>query len=227
MVKHIFVINLDEAEDRWDEYKDDDRYTRWKATHYEKLDDDDPIFKKMISYHNIDKKEHRAKCACFLSHTSLWKHIIKEDLKDVLILEDDALLVNSIPNDLPTDGFTYLGGFTSNKRMTDGPKKVDFKKGIHLIDHGEYRLLMCLAIYIPNAYVAHKMLQSTETFTKRIKAVDTMIRMTHLNQYVSFPASFIEKPIDSQIRDKKKKFSNERYEWVSAKNLIKEYDLEI
>ena len=29
MVKHIFVINLDEAEDRWDEYKDDDRYTRW------------------------------------------------------------------------------------------------------------------------------------------------------------------------------------------------------
>ena len=59
MVKHIFVINLDEAEDRWEQYKDDDRYTRWSATHYEKLEPDDPIFKKMISYHNINKKEHK------------------------------------------------------------------------------------------------------------------------------------------------------------------------
>ena len=211
----IFVINLDSAEDRWSHYENDKRYTRWSATSVDDLRDDHPIFKDMVSMWNIDPNEHNCKCACYISHTMLWKYIITNHLEDVLILEDDAKLVNPIPDtcDLPQDGFTYLGGFTSHLRLTDGPKKVEFEEGINTIDHADYRMLMMMAYYIPHWSVAHKMLQSV-TERGRPRAIDTMVRHTHRKQYVSYPASFIERDDPSQIRKKKTKHSNEFYEWI-------------
>jgi len=209
------VINLDSAEDRWSHYENDKRYTRWSATSVDDLRDDHPIFKDMVSMWNIDPNEHNCKCACYMSHTMLWKYIITNHLEDVLILEDDAKLVNPIPDtcDLPQDGFTYLGGFTSHLRLTDGPKKVEFEEGINTIDHADYRMLMMMAYYIPHWSVAHKMLQSV-TERGRPRAIDTMVRHTHRKQYVSYPASFIERDDPSQIRKKKRKHSNEFYEWI-------------
>ena len=211
----IFVINLDSAKDRWEHYKHDGRYTRWSATSVDELRDDHPIFKDMVSMWNIDPDEHNAKCACYMSHTRLWKYIVDNHLEDVLILEDDAELVNPIPDssELPKDGFTFLGGFTSNLRMTDGAKKVEFEEGINTIDHSKYRMLMCLAIYIPHWSVAHKMLQSAKN-RGRPRAIDTMIRHTCRKQFVSYPASFIERDNPSQIRKKKVKHSNQFYEWI-------------
>ncbi len=211
----IFVINLDSAEDRWSHYENDKRYTRWSATSVDDLRDDHPIFKDMVSMWNIDPNEHNCKCACYISHTMLWKYIITNHLEDVLILEDDAKLVNPIPDtcDLPQDGFTYLGGFTSNLRLTDGPKKVEFEEGINTMNHADYRMLMMMAYYIPHWSVAHKMLQSV-TERGRPRAIDTMVRHTHRKQYVSYPASFIERDDPSQIRKKKRKHSNEFYEWI-------------
>jgi len=209
------VINLDSAEDRWSHYENDKRYTRWSATSVDDLRDDHPIFKDMVSMWNIDPNEHNCKCACYISHTMLWKYIITNHLEDVLILEDDAKLVNPIPDtcDLPQDGFTYLGGFTSNLRLTDGPKKVEFEEGINTMNHADYRMLMMMAYYIPHWSVAHKMLQSV-TERGRPRAIDTMVRHTHRKQYVSYPASFIERDDPSQIRKKKRKHSNEFYEWI-------------
>ena len=209
------MINLDSAEDRWSHYENDKRYTRWSATSVDDLRDDHPIFKDMVSMWNIDPNEHNCKCACYMSHTMLWKYIITNHLEDVLILEDDAKLVNPIPDtcDLPQDGFTYLGGFTSHLRLTDGPKKVEFEEGINTIDHADYRMLMMMAYYIPHWSVAHKMLQSV-TERGRPRAIDTMVRHTHRKQYVSYPASFIERDDPSQIRKKKRKHSNEFYEWI-------------
>jgi len=164
---------------------------------------------------NIQPREHSAKCACYLSHTRLWQYIVTNKLNNVLILEDDAFLVNEIPNpkDLPTDGFTYLGGFTSHVRMTDGPKKIEFKEGINQIDHKDYRVLMCLAIFIPSWEIAYKMIQAS-TWNGRCRAIDTMIRKTYRNQYVNYPASFVERRVKSQIRKKRTKYSNEFYEFI-------------
>lgn len=211
----IFVINLDSAKDRWSHYENDKRYTRWSATSVDDLSDYHPIFKDMVSYWNIDPNEHNCKCACYMSHKRLWEYIVTNHLEDVLILEDDAQLVNPIPDtcDLPQDGFTYLGGFTSHLRLTDGPKKVEFEEGINTINHSEYRMLMLMAYYIPHWSVAHKMLQSI-TERGRPRAIDTMVRHTHKSQYVSYPASFIERDDKSQIRKKKNKHSNEFYEWI-------------
>jgi GR25 family glycosyltransferase involved in LPS biosynthesis len=222
-MEHIFVINLDSATDRWSHYKDDERYTRWSATTIDDIPLNHEIWNKMISYHNISPYEHSAKCACYLSHTKLWKHIVENKLNNVIILEDDAFLVNDIPDpkDLPKDGFTYLGGFTSHVKLTDGHKKVEFKEGINQIDNNEYRMLMCLAIYIPTWDTAYKMIQSS-TRNGRCRAIDTMIRDTFRSQYVYYPACFIERPVESQIRNNKKKFSNSNYEWVNAKTVMQE-----
>lgn len=211
----IFVINLDSAKDRWSHYENDEIYTRWSATSVDDLRDDHPIFKDMVSMWNIDPNEHNCKCACYMSHKRLWEYIVTNHLEDVLILEDDAELVNPIPDtcDLPQDGFTYLGGFTSHLRLTDGSKKVEFEEGINTIDHSKYRMLMMMAYYIPHWSVAHKMLQSI-TERGRPRAIDTMVRHTHRKQYVSYPASFIERDDKSQIRKKKNKHSNEFYEWT-------------
>ena len=214
-----FVINLDSATDRWAKYKDDLTYERWSATDVNDLSVNEPLYEKMISYHNIDPAQHRCKCACFLSHTCIWRYIVTNKMNDILILEDDAIKVNDIPDDLPQDGFTYLGGFTSHKKITDGPKKIDFEDGIHEIDHAAYKMVMCLAIYIPTWQVAHKMLQAAEG-PERSRAIDTMIYKAHVPQYVSYPASFVEEPIASQIRSGKNKFSNSKYEWLTRKQLL-------
>lgn len=210
----IFVINLDSAKDRWEQYKDDDRYTRWPATHYDDLAVTHPIFENMVSYWNIDPKEHKAKCACYISHTSLWKYIVKNKINDVLILEDDAELVGDLPDSskLPQEGFTYLGGFASHTRLTQGPIKLDFEPGLYEIDYSKYRMLMMLAIYIPHWTIAYKMLQAVEE-RGRPRAIDTMIKDTKRQQYLLYPAPFIEKEYPSQIRKNKKKHSNQFYEW--------------
>jgi len=210
-----FVINLDHATDRWEHYKDDARFTRWSATDYNDLKEDHPIFKDMVSYWNIDPKEHKAKCACYLSHTNVYRYIIQNHLYDTLILEDDAELVGDIPDNLPQDGFTYLGGFSSHLKLTDGPMKVEFEDGINEIKHNEYRMICCLAIYIPNPRVALKMLQACEKMKgRRPRAVDTMIRDAMISQYVYYPAPVIERKCESTIRrGSRNKYCNEFYEW--------------
>jgi len=211
----IFVINLDRATDRWSHFKDDERFTRWSATDYNDLKEDNPIFKDMVSYWNIDPKEHKAKCACYLSHTNVYRYIVQNHLFDTLILEDDAELVGELPDNLPQDGFTYLGGFSSHLKLTSGPMKVDFEDGINPIKHNEYRMLCCLAIYIPNPRVALKMLQACEKMNgRRPRAVDTMLRDALISQYVYYPAPIIERKCNSTIRrGSRNKFCNESYEW--------------
>ena len=219
----IFVINLDKATDRWSHYKDDKRYTRWSATSVDDLHDNHPIFEDMVSMWNIDPREHNCKCACYMSHTMLWQYIVTNKINDVLILEDDAHLIGEIPDtkDLPQDGFTYLGGLSYHKRLTDGPLKIEFQDGINNIDHSKYRMLMCMALYIPHHSVAFKMLHSARE-RGRPRAIDTMILHTKKNQYVYYPAPFVERPDPSQIRANKSKFSNTKYERVCGKKVLDE-----
>ena len=212
-----FVINLDSATDRWDYYKDKG-VKRWSATSYDEISVNSPDIKKMISYHNLSMKEHLCKLACLKSHVNLWRYISTNQMNNILVLEDDAELVNPVPDldKFRDDGITYLGGYTSDIHVTKGPKKIDLPNGIHIINHNEYRMLMTVAYYIPNWKVAEKLVNNI-MYAERWRAIDIMIRdFTGLTQSISYPASFRERPVESQIRKKKKKFSNEFYELVKA-----------
>jgi len=213
---HTFVINMDSATDRWDYYKDKG-VKRWSATNYDEIRVSSPDIARMTSYYNLSMKEHLCKLACFKSHTNLWRYIADNKMNKVLILEDDAELVNPVPdiNNFPRDGITYLGGFTCHPLITKGPKKISLDRGIHLINHDEYRVLQTVAYFIPTWEVAQKMIDFIDK-KERWRAIDCMFKDMGVPLSLSYPASFRERPVKSQIRKNRKKFSNEFYELVKG-----------
>ena len=125
-----FYINLDTAIKRKNKFEDKG-YQRLRAFSRDEVPE--ILDKKMTSMYNYPRPNHLSRCACFLSHTQLLEKIVNEKLSDVLILEDDAIQVNSIPIDYPKDGIVYVGGFIYNKKMMlEKPPEITHKKGINL-----------------------------------------------------------------------------------------------
>ena len=213
---HKFVINLKRSSDRLKYF--DDSHTIWEATDWKDLADDHPIFSRMISYHNIDPAQHKAKCGCFLSHVNLWKHIVEHKLNKVIILEDDAEQVNHLEDDYG-DHFTYLGGYYM-KSMTGGEvPPPELEQGINDIADG-YKIMMMLSYYIPTYEVAEQLIKDIEG-CKRYRAIDVMINNVSINRKVSYPANYIERDIVSTIRFKKTKHPDEFYNYGKKKDIFK------
>ena len=206
----IFVINCEGSEDRWKHYSDN-KYERWLGTHYKELPDGDLRFKKMVSFHNINPNEHKAKVGCLVSHTNLWRYLITNKMNNILVLEDDAVTVKDIPENLPLDGVTYLGGLIWSQKTMDGPKKMSFSEGIYLVD--DFKILMTMSYYIPSWEIAKELLDYVES-QKRYRAIDIMMTKSPTTFYISYPASFEERGDLSLIRGTKNKRSNKYYEWV-------------
>ena len=211
-----FVINLDKRTDRWNKY-DDHGYTRWSATSINDIDSSDPIIDKMISYHNIrHTDQHLAKIGCWLSHTRLLKHIIDNQLNEVLIIEDDALGVwNEDTSYLLNDCITYMGGFLVNPTITEklDRDKLDIYYGLNLVDDTEFKIMTTLAYYIPTWELAKELYEQVIN-QSRYRAIDVMYSHTTIPKAFIYPAVFQEQRIDSDIRKSKKKFANVYYEFA-------------
>lgn len=207
----IFVINLDKSVDRWEHYKNDDKFERWSAISKEEVKEWDS--EKMISYHNIHPDQHLAKCGCLNSHCNIWSYIITNRMNDVLILEDDALVGDLSELDkLPEDGVTYLGGYTAHKKMTQGPLSLSFSDKINKIDNEKFRVLTTMAYYIPTHNVAGSLFDEILS-RKRWRAIDVMMgEIKSVPMYLYYPAPITERQNISQIRkDKSKKLCDKYY----------------
>lgn len=170
----------------------------------------------MISIHNFGKESHLARCACFLSHTKLLEHIVNHKINDVLILEDDAIQVNNIPEIYPDDSITYIGGFIYDKKMMNSkPPEIQHQVGINLCPEN-CRILGCLAYIIPNWKVAYKILILIYS-QSRYRAIDIMMGNIGIKQYYNYPGSFREEGSTSQISQKNKsnKIMTEEYQFIS------------
>lgn len=214
-INYHYVINLEKDKDRWQKYK----YStakRWSATHYEDMDSNDPMFRKMISYWNVPPNQHKAKCGCFQSHLSLLKWIVIHKLDNILICEDDALLVGgtkSLPKKFAKDGITYLGGFIMNEKITSkDPIKIDHKIGLNELDKSKYRMLMAMSYFIPNWKLAENIVDLIES-KDRVRAWDIELNNCCEKSYYIYPAPFIEEDVPSTIREGRKKHSTTEYEW--------------
>ena len=213
MIQRKFVINLERCGERMNNY--DDSHTRWLATDYKDLmgEISRPLIEKMISYHSIrHTPQHFAKCGCWKSHTLLWRYIVTNKLNGTLILEDDAKLVGDLPEELPQDGITYLGGFFHNKKMTDNNKFVHTSvNGINELNKDKMRILSTMSYYIPTWEIAKKMLEDVDK--PRIRAIDVMMYGIDVPTYYQFPASYIENAeCESTIRKVKNKHPNRLYQ---------------
>ena len=208
-----FFINLNRCPERLNYFND--TWTRWEATDYKDLDSGDPIFSKMVSMWNIQENEHNAKCACWLSHIGLLKHIVENSLNKVIIVEDDAEQVNHLPDDLG-DEFCYLGGFFMQTMKGGAVKPPPLVDGsINALPTG-YKLMCNLAYYIPTYQIAQSMLNEI-ICQKRYRAIDVSFQKVSNQRNVYSPAIFRERPLESQIRKDKKKFASENYTFTSYK----------
>ena len=211
----VFYINLDTAVERKTKFSDKN-FTRWKATTKEEVPS--YIASRLVSMYNFGKEAHLARCACWLSHTKLLEFIVNEKLDDVLILEDDAIQVNSIPTDYPKDSITYIGGFVYNRKMMNSKSPdIQHQVGINLCPE-EYRILGCLAYIVPTWKIAFNILNRIYS-ENRFKAIDIMMGNIGIKQYYHYPASFREEGCESQIseKNKKNKIMTEDYEFISMK----------
>ena len=207
-----YVINLDRSKYRFDN-NFDNSHTRWTAVEGKYINDDNPIISKLYSYWNVSAEEHKAKCGCLLSHLSIWKHMVLHKLNNIIILEDDAELINEVIfKDLPNNGITYLGGFFMNPKITDkSPIENNSQDGTNILDKSKLRILMTLSYYIPTWEIAKEMVDFIENYKNRYRAIDIMMYKIPIPTYYNYPANYIEKPLESQIRKNKIKHSDIYY----------------
>jgi len=196
MSVYKFYLNLDRSPDRRSKF--DDTWTRFQATDGHELADDEPILKRMISMWNLNEKEHRAKCGCWMTHYNMLCHIRNNKLNRVIVVEDDAIQVNDIDMDVLSKckNYTYLGGYLAHVKKYDGemrageqPESFD---GINQIDKTECRMLMTLAYYLPYWTIARDILDFLDSKT-RVRALDCQIyNIVKVPQDYIYPALFIE-----------------------------------
>jgi GR25 family glycosyltransferase involved in LPS biosynthesis len=215
-MKNIFVINLKESTDRWEKFKGKN-VIRWEATNIDDISYDLDLQEKMISYWNVRyTKFHFTKCACFMSHLKLWKHIIDNKINDILILEDDAVGDLDIDTSyFKQDGITYLGGFFLDSKHFDIKIKTIFETGYHKLDETKYRLIQCMSYYFPTWKIAEKLYNEIIN-CKRYRAIDMLITKIDIPKYFVYPAVFTEERVESTINNKgiKKGYSNQYYHYV-------------
>ncbi len=214
-----FVINLDSRPDRWQYWEGRRGYTRWSATPRDSISEESPLMDKMISYHNIrDTPQHTGKIACLLSHTNLWRHIITCKQDKVLILEDDAMgyVREEHLDGLMDDGITYFGGFFVSPKITEKLHRPDVETdlvhGLNLVDDDKFKVMCCLAYYIPTWQVALEMFVKVME-QDRFRAIDVMLaNEKSIKKYFVYPAWFEENSGGgSDIRDGKQKFARGDY----------------
>ena len=171
----IFVISA--YPERRTKY--DDTYTIFDA--YTHKDITNEIYDNYYFRYNAKPLYRKKVIACAESHKKVLKIIIEEDLKETIILEDDAILdVSRIGELKGMNEFCYIGGdivaLTLNKynefRKT---KKEDIRQslqqGINTIDIENWRLAHACGYYIPNKEVAQQILNSIPNLNK-CRAID-------------------------------------------------------
>jgi GR25 family glycosyltransferase involved in LPS biosynthesis len=176
----VFVVNA--YENRKYKY-DEERYELFDATWWSDVTEEQ--VERYHFRHNA-KMEYRKKVvACSLSHKRLLQKIIDEDLKQVVIIEDDAVIENNQWKRLEelkdVNEFCYIGGDITSpllkdmKKFKEGGEKEEVRhnliKGINVIDPKLFKIGWTCGYYIPNAEVA-RMILSNIPNGKKERAID-------------------------------------------------------
>lgn len=199
----VFIINA--YPERRNKY--DDRYTMYPARWWETITDEE--LDKLHFRYNCKIPLRKKITACCLSHLGMIQKIIDDDLKDVVIIEDDTIikdfeLLEEVIHLLPEE-FCYIGGQVNAPLVKDylsftkESKKevIDHIRNdnniIQQIDKNIFRITHACGYYIPNKKVAIKLLSSIEEVYKgkKLRAIDVMfhqLQKKEIIKYFVFPA---------------------------------------
>ena len=177
----VFVVNA--YENRKYKY-DEERYQLFPATWWTDVTEEQ--VERYHFRHNAKMDYRKKVVACSLSHKRLLQKIIDEDLKKVIVLEDDAIIENNQWKRLKeledVNEFCYIGGDITSpflkdmKEFKEGGEKENIRycceKGINTIDPKIFKIGHAMGYYIPNASVAQMILSNIPHGTKE-RAIDT------------------------------------------------------
>ena len=173
---------------------------------------EDHILKKMTTMYNCNKNLYKGKCCHFDSMVLILKKIVKEELNNVIVCEDDAIL-KYIPQDLITHIMCEpillncrLHHPNSWKKDTLDyriknivPLVKEFNNGINDIDYNLYRWSCSACIYYPTYQSAQKLLDFIYQ-QKSYTMFDLLLSKHKYFKYLYYPSPFsIEDDNTSQI----------------------------
>ena len=181
---------------------------------------EDHVLKKMNKFYNINENLFRIKCCHFDSMVLILKKIVKEELNNVIVCEDDAIL-KYIPTDLIIDEpvlfncrlhhpTTYKKDTLEYRIKNIVPLVNEFitAPGVNDIDYNSYRWSCCACIYYPNYQSAQKLLDFIYE-QKSYTTFDLFLSKHKYIKYLYYPSPFsIEDEGVSQVGASSGKIDN-------------------
>jgi GR25 family glycosyltransferase involved in LPS biosynthesis len=174
MVK-IFVINI--SDERWERYKDDERFTRWKGVDGRQLDMDF-INENYTLMWNANESHKRSVAGCGESHLSLLRHIYENQINNVLIVEDDTIIdFDRLSEIKDIKKFCYLGGRFQSPQLKKKlcRENISVENGLNKININHFTITGGHAYYIPTYDIAESLYINIMSRTKR-RAIDAEFR---------------------------------------------------
>lgn len=210
----VFVINA--YPERREKYND--KYELFDAVWWEDVSDE--TMNKYHFRHNAKIPLRKKVCACSLSHKKLLEKIVKEDLKDVFVIEDD-IIIDDFERLKELEGFgefCYIGGDLVPPLLKDmkefrmnGEKdivKESLKEGVNTIDTDIFRITQTAGYYVPNAETASYILDKIPK-GKKERAIDVEYMNLQKTKYIT---KFIYPAIATiHIKDAQTGFTQSRY----------------
>ena len=116
----VFVVNA--YKDRKEKY--DERYELYPAVWWENVSEQQ--VERYHFRHNANMEYRKKVVACSLSHKNLLQKIIDEDLKDIIIIEDDAMIDkwDRLEELEDVNEFCYIGGDITSPLLKDMKRSV-------------------------------------------------------------------------------------------------------
>ena len=171
----IYVINI--SDERWERYKDDERFTRWMGVDGRQLDMDF-IKKNYITMWNANESHKRSVAGCGESHLSLLRHIYENKINDVLIIEDDTIVdFDRLSEIKDVKHFLYLGGRFQSPTLKHKlcRENISVKNGLNKINNVLFTITGGHGYYIPTYDIAESLYINIMTRPKR-RAIDAEFR---------------------------------------------------
>lgn len=179
-----FVINISDT--RWEKYKNDKRYIRWKGVNGNDLPMDE--VNKIITMWNAKEKHKRSVAGCCMSHLQLMKYIIDNRIDDVLIIEDDALVDFDLINKKilhGVEGMIYFGGRIQSpvlKKKLD-KSRIEFNHGLNTINPNLFTITGGHAYYF-KTYGDCEDIYYKIVSKDRIRAIDAEFRILQKKEVI-------------------------------------------
>ncbi len=210
----IFVLSLknDIGQDRRSKlnYKHD---VVWGTDKIEEVSDYIKNNMKIMSSTKDKQKLLKQKSCHFYSYCRILEKIVEENIYDVIICEDDAILKNeNLLNNLIEKKFNspvilnaklhHPKNYALDKKLD--LSKLNFKEGINEINYDEYRWSCSACIYYPNPQSCKEILDFIKNTKKKYTYLDLFLSSNKKIKYLYYPSIFYIKDDGiSQITDSK------------------------